>query len=85
MLPLLECPPGQVVLAPFVLGQLPDSLECIIVPRRIALLDEELRPPLWLEGAEVGGFEHGAHGPLGGHRMRAHERVIRDQQTTKVL
>src|SRR5688572_17076376 len=36
----------RVILAPFVIGQLPDGLERIVIPRRIALLYEELRTPL---------------------------------------
>src|SRR4030095_7320371 len=39
----------RVVLAPFVVGHVPERLERIVVPRCEAPFHQDLRPPLWLE------------------------------------
>ena len=60
-------------LAPAVVGQLRQRLERVFVARREPAIDQTLRGPLRLGGADVGGLEDGTQKALGGDRMIADE------------
>ena len=74
-----------VVLAPAVVGHLAERLERVVVSLREPAIDQPLRGPLRLGGAEVGGLEDGAQDALGRDRMVADEVAVADQHAAEVL
>ena len=62
-----------VELAPSVVGQLGQRLERVVVALGEPAIDQPLRGPLRLGGAEVGSLEDGAQVALGGDRVVADE------------
>src|SRR4029077_17126231 len=74
-----------IVFAPFVVRNLRECLEGIVVARREAAIDDALRRPGRLVGAQIGGLEDRPQYPLGCDRMVADELPVARQHAAEIL
>ena len=74
-----------VVLPPAAIGDVVQALPHIVVAGREAAIDQALRDPIGLGGANVGGPHHRAHDALGRDRVAADKIGVADQHAAEIL
>src|SRR5208282_2301953 len=74
-----------VVLAPFIVGDVADRLQRIVVAGGKAPFDEALRGRRRLAGAEVGGLQNSAQHPFGRDRVIADEFPVAREHAAEIL
>src|SRR5207302_3557855 len=74
-----------VVVAPFIVGELAQRLEGIVIAGGETTIDEPPRDTCRFSGAEVGGFEDGPHYAFGRDWMPSHVFGVAGQHTAEIL
>lgn len=75
----------RIVLAPLVVGYLPQRLECILIVRRVAPLHQQARDPFRLADADLGGLQDGAERAFRRDRVLLDKVPVPERDAAEVL